>query len=146
LPETSRHTLCLSLLGADFSKPAGLPPANQLLEQVPQAVRHYAGGGGTTHLDDALFEYQQCLDVAQPDEPFDIEEFGAWLDWANTLALDSTECDSGVALETRQRPTNADETVSGETCPPLPGSIAPDQSGAVAPLPRDAEPKDGLTK
>jgi hypothetical protein len=45
-----------------------------------------------------------------------------------------------------QRPTNADETASGDARPPLPGSITPDQSDAVAQLPRDAVPKDGLTK
>ncbi|MCU1494352.1 MAG: hypothetical protein JWO62_2116 [Acidimicrobiaceae bacterium] len=95
---TSRQTFRLFFLGAGFSKPAGLPLANELLEPVLHAIRPYASGGGTTHLDDALWEYQQYLDVAQPDKPFDVEEFGAWLDWSNTLALDSTDCDAGLAL------------------------------------------------
>jgi hypothetical protein len=84
-------TFRLFVLGAGFSKPAGLPLASELLKPVRQAIRTYAPGNGLTILDDAIDEYRRFLRETEPSKQFDLEEFGAWLDWEHTLLMEGCE-------------------------------------------------------
>lgn len=84
-------TYRLFLLGAGFSREAGLPLARELGPLVEQfAARHFQAGG-PSHLEKALEEYRAFLDDTAPDRPFDFEEFGAWLDWEHVLRLKGSD-------------------------------------------------------
>lgn len=75
------------LLGAGFSKPAGLPLAAELLEQVLDVARTRFSVDGSSHLERDLDRYEKYLTDTDPGRSFDLEEFGAWLDWEHTLRL-----------------------------------------------------------
>lgn len=76
------------LIGAGFSKPAGLPLANELLDHIRTVSRDYLRApDGFSHLEGDLHRYEQYLADTDPTRPFDLEEFGAWLDWENVLRL-----------------------------------------------------------
>lgn len=75
------------LLGAGFSKPAGLPLAAELLDQVLAVARTRWSVGGSSHLERDLDRYEDYLQDTDPGRSFDLEEFGAWLDWEHTLRL-----------------------------------------------------------
>lgn len=73
-------------LGAGFSKAAGLPLANELLDLVLVEIhRHFPG---ETKLDKSVVRYREFLKATTgEDGPIDIEEFGAYLDHAHILGL-----------------------------------------------------------
>lgn len=76
------------LLGAGFSKPAGLPLANELLDLVREVARDFMRApDGSSHLETAIERYERYLADTEPARPFDLEEFGAWLDWEYVLRL-----------------------------------------------------------
>jgi hypothetical protein len=76
------------LLGAGFSKPAGLPLANELLDRIRTVARGFLSTpNGFSHLEGDLDRYEQYLADTDPTRSFDLEEFGAWLDWEHTLRL-----------------------------------------------------------
>jgi hypothetical protein len=75
------------LLGAGFSKPAGLPLATELLDLVRDVARSRWEAGGRSHLERDLERYENYLADTDPGRAFDLEEFGAWLDWEHTLRL-----------------------------------------------------------
>lgn len=75
------------LLGAGFSKPAGLPLATELLDKVVEVARSRWSVDGTSHLERDLERYEDYLADTEPGRDFDLEEFGAWLDWEHTLRL-----------------------------------------------------------
>lgn len=88
-PELSNRVF---LLGAGFSKPAGLPLANELLDQVLAVAREFmSDGNGFNHLEADLDRYEQYLADTHPGRKFDLEEFGAWLDWEHTLRLQGSD-------------------------------------------------------
>ena len=74
-------------LGAGFSKPAGLPLAVELLDLVREVVRETLSVDGYNHLDHAIGRYKDYLRDIDPSRAFDLEEFGAWLDWEFVLRL-----------------------------------------------------------
>lgn len=74
-------------LGAGFSKPAGLPLAVELLDLVQEVARETLSVDGYNHLDHAIDRYKDYLRDIDPDRAFDLEEFGAWLDWEFVLRL-----------------------------------------------------------
>jgi hypothetical protein len=80
-------TFRVFLLGAGFSKPAGLPLAGELLPLLEQAASTYMSANGYNHLSDAVGRYEEYLAETDPSRPFDFEEFGAWLDWEHVLRL-----------------------------------------------------------
>lgn len=85
-----RDTHRLFLLGAGFSRPAGLPLASELVPLVREVADEWlsvAREDGYSHLNRAFDNYQTYLSEIDPDRAFDLEEFGAWLDWEHTLRL-----------------------------------------------------------
>lgn len=81
----------LFLLGAGFSREAGLPLARELGPLVePFAARHFRADG-PSHLERALEAYRAFLEDTAPGTPFDFEEFGAWLDWEHVLRLKGSD-------------------------------------------------------
>lgn len=80
-------TVRLFLLGAGFSKQAGLPLASELLAKVVIVARENLRVGEFSHLEDAVARYEKFLLETNPEQQFDIEQFGAWLDWDHTLEL-----------------------------------------------------------
>jgi hypothetical protein len=80
-------TMRTFFIGAGFSKPAGLPVAGELLPLVLEvAARHFHADGGS-FLERAVESYRAYLADVYPDRSFDLEEFGAWLDWEHILRL-----------------------------------------------------------
>lgn len=78
----------LFLLGAGFSKPAGLPLAPELAPLVLSVADTYlATDDGYSHLRDAFERYETFLEETDPASEFDLEAFSAWLDWEHTLRL-----------------------------------------------------------
>lgn len=75
------------LLGAGFSKPAGLPLAAELLDRVLGVARSRWSVDSRRHLERNLDRYEDYLQDTDPGRLFDLEEFGAWLDWEHTLGL-----------------------------------------------------------
>lgn len=75
------------LLGAGFSKPAGLPLAAELLPLVRDRVQQRLSADGFTHLDRALERYSVYQNDVEPGTAFDLEQFAAWLDWDFVLRL-----------------------------------------------------------
>ncbi|WP_277211993.1 SIR2 family protein [Isoptericola croceus] len=75
------------LLGAGFSKPAGLPLATELLDRVVAVAQSRWSVDGSSHLERDLERYEKFLQDTDPGRAFDLEEFGAWLDWEHTLRL-----------------------------------------------------------
>lgn len=72
------------LLGAGFSKPAGLPVAAELLPLVRDRISERLSVKGFTHLERALERYTAYLRDVEPDAAFDLEQFAAWLDWTSS--------------------------------------------------------------
>ena len=68
----------LFILGAGFSKPAGLPLATELLDSVLNEIEHL---NGRTHLHRAVDSYLDYAEATTGRRPFqiDIEEFAALL-------------------------------------------------------------------
>lgn len=87
LPGTHR----LFLLGAGFAKPAGLPLAVELLPLVKEVARAYLRAGDFSHLEAAVTTYISFLADVAPGRTFDIEEFGAWLDWEHILRMKGSD-------------------------------------------------------
>src|SRR5437763_693956 len=85
VPES--RTFRLFLLGAGFSRAAGLPLASELLPLVRRVAREFFRAGDHSHLERALEQYEQYVADVDPGRPFDLEEFGAWLDWEHVLRL-----------------------------------------------------------
>lgn len=82
----------LFLLGAGFSKPAGLPLATELPEQVRTVADQWLSTDhGYSHLNDAFERYESFLNDTNPAMEFDLEAFGAWLDWEHTLRLKGSD-------------------------------------------------------
>ncbi|MFC4628025.1 SIR2 family protein [Promicromonospora alba] len=79
------------LLGAGFSKPAGLPLAAELLDQVLDVARTRWSRDGSSHLERDLERYEEYLADTDPGQVFDLEQFGAWLDWEHTLRLNGSD-------------------------------------------------------
>jgi hypothetical protein len=90
-PNTHR----LFLLGAGFSKPAGLPLASELLGLVLSAVDEHLSVGHDgerfNHLARAVDRYCAFLESTAPEQNFDLEQFGAWLDWEHTLRMQGSD-------------------------------------------------------
>ncbi len=86
-PTTNR----LFLLGAGFSRPAGLPVAADLRELVCDVAAMHFQVDDYSHLEDAFKRYEAYLDDTAPGTPFDLETFGAWLDWEHTLRLKGSD-------------------------------------------------------
>ncbi|WP_191089982.1 SIR2 family protein [Nesterenkonia ebinurensis] len=84
---SNRPTNRIFLLGAGFSKPARLPLADELLDQVLTVARSHWSINGSSHLERDLDHYEQYLADTEPGRPFDLEEFSAWLDWEHMLPL-----------------------------------------------------------
>lgn len=87
----SDKTYRVFLLGAGFSKPAGLPLAAELLPLLEGAARDYMSVDGYNHLSGAVRRYENYLADTDPSRPFDFEEFGAWLDWEHILRLKGSD-------------------------------------------------------
>lgn len=77
----------LFLLGAGFSAAAGLPLTSELLPLVKSVVQEYLSVDGFTHLEAAIEDYEEFLAATDPSSEFNLEEFGAWLDWEHALRL-----------------------------------------------------------
>ncbi len=85
-------TFRLFLLGAGFSKPAGLPLASELLPLVMRVAASHFRSDGYSHLEHALEQYRSFIaDVDPGREGFDLEEFAAWLDWEHVLRLKGSD-------------------------------------------------------
>ncbi len=76
----------LFILGAGFSKPAGLPLATELLDSVLNEIEHL---NGRTHLHRAVDSYLDYAEATAGRRPFqiDIEEFAAYLDYRHTFGV-----------------------------------------------------------
>jgi hypothetical protein len=85
--DRSDETFRLFFLGAGFSRPAGLPLAGELLELVLSVARQHFRVDGFSHIESAVDRYRSYVADIDPEREFDIEEFGAWLDWEHTLEL-----------------------------------------------------------
>lgn len=79
------------LLGAGFSKPAGLPLASELLPMVIDVARDHMSSDGFNHLEADIERYEAYLADTDPARCFDLEEFCAWLDWEHTLRLQGSD-------------------------------------------------------
>lgn len=96
----AQKTYRVFLLGAGFSKPAGLPLAAELLPLVQQAASRYMStADGYNHLSKAVSTYESFLADTDPSRPFDLEEFGAWLDWEHVLRLKGSDTFSDYGNE-----------------------------------------------
>ena len=96
------NTHRLFLLGAGFSKPAGLPLAAELVPQVRAVADEWLSvvtQGGFSHLNAALDRYETFLKETNPGRRFDLEEFGAWLDWEHILRLKGSDTFSDYGNE-----------------------------------------------
>lgn len=87
----TQPTVRLFLLGAGFSKHAGLPLASELLVKVVDVAREYFRADEFSHLEDAISRYKRYLLETNPEQQFDMEQFGAWLDWDHTLELQGAD-------------------------------------------------------
>ena len=78
----------LFVLGADFSAPAGLPTANQLLDQVLTEI-DTATGTTDNHLRSSLKEYYEYKESTEGSvtDPIDLEDFARYLDYIHFLGL-----------------------------------------------------------
>lgn len=81
----------LFLLGAGFSKPAGLPLATELLPHVRAVAKRFFQADGYSHLEHALEMYDDYVADVDPGRPFDLEQFGAWLDWEHVLRMKGSD-------------------------------------------------------
>jgi hypothetical protein len=63
---------------------------------VEAVARRYFRVKGFSHLESAIEQYKQFLADTEPDRGFDLEEFGAWLDWGNVLRLKGSDTFSDV--------------------------------------------------
>lgn len=88
---TGDSTNRIFLLGAGFSKLAGLPLASELLDRVLAVARECMSHDGSSHLEADLDRYERYLAATDPGRAFDLEEFGAWLDWEHTLRLKGSD-------------------------------------------------------
>jgi hypothetical protein len=87
------------LLGAGFSKPAGLPLANELLPMALDVARIHLSVDQFSHLEDALTRYQKYLLDTSGSDLIDIEQFGAWLDWDHMLQMQGSDTFSDFGNE-----------------------------------------------
>ena len=82
----------LFLLGAGFSKPAGLPLAAELVPLILDVGdRYLSTEDGYNHLRNAVEGYKEYLEETNPGCAFDLESFGAWLDWEHVLRLKGSD-------------------------------------------------------
>lgn len=79
------------LLGAGFSKPAGLPLASELLPLTIEVARRHMSDGSFNHLEADVGRYEDYLADTDSSRRFDLEEFCAWLDWEHTLRLQGSD-------------------------------------------------------
>lgn len=84
-------TFRLFLLGAGFSKPAGLPLASELLPLVLRVAASHFRSNGYSHLEHALEQYDSFVADVDPGQELDLEEFAAWLDWEHLLRLTGSD-------------------------------------------------------
>lgn len=91
VPPRDATTNRLFLLGAGFSRPAGLRLASDLRELACATAAAHFRVGGFSHLEDALERYEAYLESTAPGTEFDLESFGAWLDWEHTLRLKGSD-------------------------------------------------------
>lgn len=92
MQDTEAPTVRRFLLGAGFSKPAGLPLGTEILEPVLDVARRtFRSYDHFSHLEDAVTRYENFLSDTDPSAVFDVEQFGAWLDWENTLELKGSD-------------------------------------------------------
>ncbi|MGZ6609194.1 MAG: hypothetical protein ACXVFI_19255 [Solirubrobacteraceae bacterium] len=84
-------TARLFILGAGFSKAAGMPLASELLPLVLDVAARYFRSKGFSHLEHALERYDAYVADVEPGRQFDLEEFGAWLDWEHTLRMKGSD-------------------------------------------------------
>jgi hypothetical protein len=92
----------LFLLGAGFSRASGLPLASDLaplVRAVAAECLSVSTPDGFSHLNDAFDRYETYLADVDPDTEFDLEEFGAWLDWEHTLRLRGSDTFSDYGNE-----------------------------------------------
>lgn len=101
MPSEETPSFRVFLLGAGFSKPAGLPLASELLPSIEQVNRECFQVDGRSHLGEALEDYREYLDATEPKQDVDIEKFGAWLDWQHTLRMEGSETFSDLGSEAR---------------------------------------------
>jgi hypothetical protein len=89
-----RHRLMV--LGAGFSRPAGLPLADQLLDLVLTELERFFGE--ETHLHRALHAYKEFLRECTGDdaEKIDIEAFAAYLDYRHSFGVLGSDTWSGA--------------------------------------------------
>lgn len=81
----------LFLLGAGFSKAAGLPLADELLPLARDVARRWLSVKDYNHLDAAIGRYEEFVNATNPGTPFNLEAFGAWLDWQHVLRLKGSD-------------------------------------------------------
>ena len=76
----------LFILGAGFSKPAGLPLASELLDLVLNELKRL---GGRTHLHRAVDSYLGYVEATTGRKParIDIEEFAGYLDYRHSFGV-----------------------------------------------------------
>jgi len=81
----------LFLLGAGFSKAVGLPLADELLPLTRKVARQWLSVKDYNHLDAAISEYEEFLQATDPGAAFNLEAFGAWMDWQHVLRLKGSD-------------------------------------------------------
>lgn len=89
----------LFLVGAGFSRAAGLPLAHELLPFVRKVAGAYFRSNGYSHLEHAIEQYEAYLRDIDPAQQFDIEQFVAWLDWEHVLRLKGSDTFSDYGNE-----------------------------------------------
>lgn len=89
MDRTEAPTVRRFLLGAGFSKPAGLPLGTEILKPVLDVARRFFRSySHRSHLEEAVTRYEAFLAATAPAAAaFDVEQFGAWLDMEHTLDL-----------------------------------------------------------
>lgn len=95
----SDDTHRLFLVGAGFSKPAGLPLAGELVPLVRAVAAAWFRADGYSHLENAFERYGRYLEDVDPSRGFDLEDFGAWLDWEHVLRLKGSDTFSAYGNE-----------------------------------------------
>jgi hypothetical protein len=92
-------TFRMFLLGAGFSKAAGLPLASELFAEVLKVARSNFSVDGSSHLENELGRYKTYMRDTAPNEEFNFENFGAWLDWDHTLQMKGSDTFSEIGSE-----------------------------------------------